>query len=523
MFCEKRGRAATNVFGVLKTLAVIAAVMIALLLTGCGNESNSSKSGRDKEDEEETLRFKTPEEQYRYVEGAVFEKAGASLAGAFDNALESASLTGRKVGAEVTLELFEPAEQMLETYTGMDFSWLKTLGVSAGANLAEDGAAIEASVSLNKRELIGMEMLADLTRGTLYGRVPLLSEEYFQIDQSGYNSALFYYHSLLSAMEQTDELSAMLPDGKTVSKLLSRCAEAALEQIEDVDEGSETLTAGDVSAKYTTLTLTLTEDLLQDMAEAVCDVLTESKDVEEIIENLEEAYGVSFYDELLEELERLPDRIRMDDEIEITLYVDGSNEIRGRVIEFDDYILRCVMPEDKGDFGFELSVENTRYEELLFRLSGEGQQGKGTLDGTFTFEMDDTEWFTLSVEDLDTESLEDGELIGKLTFRPTYDFYTNIGVYSLTARTLEEFSYVLELGRNDAAFEVYMDDEPFLALTEHVENGRAERLPTVSGAKDISSWSRSLLTGGGLEDYLDYLKGSDIPTELLQQLLGVAF
>ena len=520
MYSENDRRKSRTVSGALRIVAAVAALILALLLAGCGNDSNGSSSGKDRSDREESVRFKTPEEQYRYVEGAVLEKMGAGLAGAFDDALQSSSLTDQKVDAEMTLELFEPAEQMLETYTGMDFSWLRTLGLKAGVNLTEDGAAAELSLSLNGRELIGADALVDIAQMTVYGRVPRLSKDYFQTELDAWT----LYNSGYPVMRQQQEtMSALLPDGKTVSKLISRCVEAALEQVDDVEEGSETLTAGDVSAKYTTLTWTLTEDLLQDMAEAVCDVLKEDKDVKDIIEKIEEMQGLSFYDEFIEELEDLPDRIRMDEDIEITVYVDKNNAVRGRVIEVGDIVFRYAMPEDDGDFGFELAIEDARDGEIFCLLTGEGKERKNTIEGTFTFEMDETELFTLSVEDFDTEALGDGELIGTFTFKPTYDLYTRAGVYSLTARTLEEFSLALELGRNDMALTVYMGDEPFASLTERVERGRAERLPDISDAKDVTSWARSLMLSGALDEYVNYLKGSDIPEELLRQLLGAAF
>lgn len=522
MYSENDRRKSRTVSGVIGILAVIAALILALLLAGCGNDSKGSSSGKDKSDrEEETVRFKTPEEQYRYVEGAELGKMGAGLAGAFDDALQSSSLTDQKVDTEITLELFEPAEQMLESYTGMDFSWLRTLGLRAGVNLTEDAAAAELSLSLNGRELIGADTLVDLTRMAVYGRVPRLSKDYFQTELDPW---ILYNSGYPMMRQQQETLSALLPDGKTVSKLISRCAEAALEQVDDVEEGSGKLTAGDVSAKYTTLTWTLTEDLLQDMVEAVCDVLKEDKDVEDIIGKIEEMQqGQSLYDEFLEQLDRLPDRVRLDEDIEITVYVDKDNAVRGRVIEVGDTVFRYAMPEDDGDFGFELAIEDARDGDVFCLLTGEGKERKNAIEGTFTFEMDETELFTLSVEDLDTEALGDGELIGTFTFKPTYDFYTKAGVYSLTARTLEEFSLALELGKNDMALTVYMDDEPFASLTERVEHGRAERLSDVSDAEDVTSWARSLMRSGALEDYMNYLKGSDIPEELLRQLLGAAF
>lgn len=538
MYCENCGRETGNGaggrgaaparmkrtarFGTLKVVAVIAAVMLALLLTACGNKTDGSGSGGNKSDgeEKETLRFDTPEEQYRYVEGSVFKNAGESLAAAFDSAKESVSLSDQRVDAEMLLEVFDPAANMLETYTGIDFSWLKTLGINADVNLVEEeGLSLDMALSLNGRELIGADFLMDTARGTLYGRIPRLSNGYFQAE---FDAQAFNYGYNMMRQQQLAVFD-MLPEGETISKLISRCADAALEEIKTVDEGSGTLSAGDISAKYTTLKLTLTEELLQDMAEAVCDVLKEDKDVEDIIANFEEMYGTSFYDEFLDGLDRLPEQIRLPEDIDIILYVDEKNEIRGRVIEAGDYIISYAMPEDGNDFGLVVSMEDARDGEIYWSLSGEGQRSGNTLEGEFTLETQGTELLLLSVEGFDTKRLEDGELIGRFTIRPTYDCYNFIGADSLTARTLEAFSLALDLGRNEAAIEIYMDGEPFLALTERVERGRAERLPTISGAEDVDSWSRSLLTGGTVQEFLEYLKGSDIPEELLQQLLGAAF
>lgn len=520
MYCENRGRKTGTVLGMLKVAALVAAAILALLLTGCGDKKENSGSGRGRSvGGEEVLTFKTPEEQYRYVEGAQINRAGENFAKGYDNYMQALSLTDQKVEGELTLELFAPATEMLESYTGMDFSWLKTLGVAADVNLAEEGVAMEAALTLNGRDLIGADFVVDYDEGMLYGRVPRLSRSYFEAE---FDAEQALADSPYARLRQQQELIFnLLPDGDTIAKILSRCADAALEQVEEVDEDTDTLTAGGVSAEYTALTVVLTEDLLQDMTEAVCGVLKEDKDVEDIIVNIETMTGASIYDEFIEQLDRLPDRMRLSDEIEMTVYVDDGNEIRGRVIEMGDYTVRYAIPEDDGDVGFELVLENDG--EPVCRLSGEGRKSGDTIEGAYILEADETELATITVEDLDTSRLEDGKLTGKFMIRPTYDCYILAGASSLAARTMEQFSFAVDAGRNEVSFAVYMEDEPFAALTERVERGGAERLPSISGAMDVNSWGRDLMSGNGLQEYLNYLKNSDIPEELLQQLLGAAF
>lgn len=523
MYYETRGKGIRTAAGMFKAAALIAAVILALLLTGCGNKGDTtdgSGSGRSRSGgEEEVIRFKTPEERYRYVAETGFNKAAENFAGLYDNYMQALSLTDQRAAAELTLEMFAPATEMLESYTGMDFSWLKTLGLAMDMNLAEEGVAMELGLALNGRDLIGADFVVDYDQGMMYGRIPRLSNDYFQAE---FDVQRALAESGYARLRQQQELiSDMLPDGDTVAKILSRCAEAVLEQVEDVEEDTATLSAGGVSAKYTTLTVTLTEDLLRDMTEAICDVLKEDKDVEDIIANIETLTGEPIYDDFIDTLDELPDQINMDGEIEITLYVDDSNDIRGREVGFGDYLVRYAVPEDGGDVGFELAVEEDG--EILCILSGEGRKSGDTLEGTYVLEIDGTELATITVEDFDTSRLDDGELIGKIVIAPTYDCYLLAGASSLTARTLEEFSFALDAGRNELSFEVYMDGEPFAALTERVERGGAERLPAISGAKDANSWANSLLSGDGLQNYLNYLRDSDIPDELLQQLLGAAF
>ena len=477
----------------------LAAIMLMLVLTGCGKKD----------------RFASPQEYYRHVETAAIANAVEQFGESYDDALRAFSdAVGGKVETEMTLELFKPAADMLKTYTGLDFSWLKSLGLTTDVNLAEDGVAVELALSLNGRELIGMEVLANAAEGALYGRVPLLSEEYFQteFDKAGYRN---------EALEMLREMSDALPDVQTLSDLMSRCAEAALEHVGDVKQGSDTLTAGGVSVKYTTLTVTLDEDALQDMAEDVCKILGKDGDLEDFFLGLEELYGEGLYDDFLDTLDELPDRIGLEDDIVMTLYVGEDDVVRGRVIEYDDYIFRHAVPEERGEFGFELSLEED--DEISWIVSGSGERDDETLSGKFVFEADETEMFTISVENLDVERQNNGLRSGKVTVMPTYEYYKYFGVYSLTARAMEDFSYTLNVGKDDAAFEVYMDGDPFLTLTVRGKSGPPEALPTVSGAKSIESWSRSLVLGGGLNDYLQYLTESDIPPELLNRLLGSLF
>ena len=500
MYRENCGRKTGIVSGPLKAVAVIAAVILALALTGCGKKQE---------------RFASPLEYYRHVETAAVENVEERL----DQAGDWDAATDRKVGTEMTLELFQPAQNMLKTYTGMDFSWLKTLGFAAGVDSAEDSAAVELGLSLNGRELIGAELIMDLAEETMYGRVPLLSEAYFK---AGFDELGLYGLNQTLQM-QREQMRAALPDGRALSELLSRCAEAALEHVSDVKQGSDTLSAGGVSAKYTTLTVTLGEDALRDMAKDVCGILKKDEDIEAYYRYLEDQVGMGIYDDFLDGLDELPDWIELDDDIVMTLYVDEDDSVCGRVIEYDDFIFRYVIPEDGKKFGFEVSLENTRDDESLFCMSGDGRRDGDTLEATYTFVLEETELFTLAIEDLDTERLDEGELIGTITLRPTYDFYIGCGVYSLTARALEDFSYALESEENATAFKVYMSGDPFLALTLRTESGPSGGLPNVSGATDLNSWSMSLVLSGGLQKYLKYLESSDLPPELLQQLTKAVF
>ena len=492
MYCENCGR---------KMVAlVLAAAMLVLVLAGCGN----GKNGKN--------RFSSPEEYYRHVESAAMADSIERFEEGYDDALQLLFYdSGQKIEMETTLELFKPAEDMLETYTGYDFSWLRTLGIAANMNLAEDGALAELALSLNGRDLIGAEVLADVAEGTLYGRVPLISKEYFQTDFDGASVRS-------GVLDVLKEMAGAIPDGKTMAGILTGCVEAALEHVKNVKEGSDTLEAGGVSVKYTTLTVTLTEDELQDIAEDVCKLLKKDKDIEKYYLYLEEWGGTGIYDEFLNTLDELPDQIALDDDVVMTLYVDDDDVIHGRVIEYGDYILRNAMPEKDGKFALEMSLEDTDEDEVLWIIYGDGKRDGDTLEGAFTVEQNDTELFTIM---LDRKDADGGMPIGTCTIRPTYEYYTLFGMYSLTARALEDFSYTLNVDKNKAVFEVYMDDEPFLALTVRAESGPAEELPVISGAEDINRWAQSL--SRSLMSYLNYLKDSDLPPELLNQLLGNIF
>lgn len=494
MHRENRGR---------KIVALIlAAAMIVLVLAGCGDGKKGAK------------RFETPEEYYRHVESAATASSIEQFGERYDGVMQTAFALDRKVETEMKLELFKPATDMLETYTGYDFSWLQSLGITTNTNLAEDGAAMEFALSLNGQDLINAEVLADIAQRWLYGRIPLVSEEYFKADFD----ELGLYGVNQMVLNQREGLLDAMPDGETLSELLTRCVEAALENVGDVEQGSDTLEAGGVSAKYTTLTVTLDEDDVHDMVKDVCKILKKDKDIEEFFLYLEDQAGTGIYDDFLDTLDALPDRVALDEDIEMTLYVDDDDVIHGRVIEYGDYVLRYAMPEKDGEFGFEMSLEDTDDDEILWIVSGDGERDEDTLEGVFTVEQNDTELFTIMLERKDADG---GMPIGTCTIRPTYEYYTLFGMYSLTARALEDFSYTLNVDKNKAVFEVYMDDEPFLALTVRAESGPAEELPVISGAKDINRWAQSL--SRSLMSYLNYLKDSDLPPELLNQLLGSMF
>jgi len=516
-------------------------------------------------------KFSTPEEYYRAVETNNASALAGHAASVYDNvflsnaASDDIGVTGslRIEPGDKVRELLLDAigEQLEQINPGDDLKWMKSLSLSYDLNRKDDLGSLSAALKLNDTDLVHVNGVLQIPDGVICLSVPELSGKYLrttleelnldQLDLDQFNLAgVLNPGSMLGDLspedaEKLDPVMKALPDAKTVNKLLDKYLSEAVGCVEDVNKEAGTLAAEDVSAEYTVLTATVTPETAVRIVEKLGPELKEDKDIRKVILDVAAAAGqdgeakykefTDKIDELLNDTSKITENMK--DNIVVTVYLDKSGDVHGRVIENGSQKLELLMPEKSGQFGLTIRLTQDGAEKLL--ISGSGKRSGDKLTGDLDLTVEGEYYAVLGLDGFDIEKVKDGFLVGAIDVRPTASLWSK-----LTGKTedgdgeskipeslkgiLDTLVFRLELNtsKDKAAVTLILSNGSDRLITIAAEGAKssAKKIGTVEGVP-ASEWA-SEITLDQLEKVVASIEKAGVPaayTDLLDQLLDSSF
>ena len=553
-------------------IGIIAAVLVLVVGVGGfvwpgffkGNKSASAAGGPVSTVLAE--KFSTPEEYYRAVETNNAAALSGHVASVYDNvflsnaASDDIGVTGslRIEPGDKVRELLLDAigEQLEQINPGDDLTWLKSFSLAYDISKKDDLRSLSAALKLNDTDLAHVNGILQTQDGVVCLSVPELSDKYFRttledlnLDQLNLTGKL-NLGSVLGGLspedaEKLDPVMKALPDSKTVSKLLDKYLSEAVDCVDDVKKETGTLTAEDVSAEYTVLTSTITPETAVRIVEKIGPELKEDKDIRKAILDVAAAAekdGEAKYkeftdkiDELLNDTSRITEKMK--DNVVVTVYLDKSGDVHGRVIENGSQKLELLMPEKSGQFGLTIRLTQDGAEKLL--ISGSGKRSGDKLTGDLDLTVDGEYYAVLGLDGFDIEKVKDGFLVGAIDVRPTASLWSK-----LTGKTedgdgeskipeslkgiLDALVLRLELNtsKDKAAVTLILSNGSDRLITIALDGARssAKKISPVEGI-EASDWA-SEITLDKLEKVVASIEKAGVPTpytDLLDQFLDSSF
>lgn len=497
--------------GIIAAVVIIAAVAVALNFKFVSNAVMRS--------------FASPESYYRHVEkqsmGDVID-SGTSI---YDNTLmDNLAADQRTVTSDTTITVGEPVRELVESLTGQDMDWLETVNLNEIITLEDGKLGVNLDASLNGVAIATAEIVTD--EGDIYFRVPEIRDDYALIDQrtmamQGVNMGT---QSALTTLLQ--DSSDLLPESDRLSKVLNRYVEVIVDNIEDVEKGSDTLEAGSVSQKYTTLSIHLEGDDLARIIEALCTTALEDDDLKEILGAAAETAGSDpddVWEELVDELEyamdnadRIADRVELD----MTVYVDGKGDIRGRTVVINDYMkLEYAAPEDGSKYGIRLAVSQDDYEQFVFEGDGKNKEG------SFEMAVEGLHILDVSATDFDRDDLKNGYLNGSFDISLSSFVSNQLGseldIGGLRGLDLRDIHLLLDSSaskdKSNIALRLMLGDEEYLAVTLDTKASGGGKVDVPADSMSAESWVQKI-NATNLDSILDHLEDAGVPDNLLRML-----
>lgn len=394
----------------------------------------------------------TPQEHLAKAEAQTLQNS--SFAGVYDAMRSSATETDFLHSSTImSVTVGDKVTDMISTMAGegmdIDLSWLEQVQVRMDANVQEEAAQIEYAIGLNSVDLITLRAILDVAEETIFMGIPELSDTFFGIDMSEMGMDLSEMETALASSEVATEamqkVVKALPDSKTLSNLIGKYLEIAMEQVEEVEKDSDELEVGDLSEKVTVLSAEIDQETARNMVIAVLEAMQDDKEITKILNNIcdainemaetlemdaEEISADDILDQIpdlidtleasqpgasapqAEEMEPSEEEPAAKDAITYTVYLGSRYEIIGRSFTAPDGSSISFKTVHEGkEMATELVVET--YGEKVFAIYGEGT------DSDATYEIVSNGQTVCYVEtiDLNNKALNNGEFIGTIRVR----------------------------------------------------------------------------------------------------------
>ena len=401
-------------------------------------------------------KFSTPEEYYQAVETNNAAELAGHVSSTYDTLfLSNANSEDISASGTVKIEAGDKLRELLRDLLGEqidqlnpgdDLKWLKNASLTYDLSRKGDLGAFNAGLQLNGTDLAHVKAVIEIKDGVVYLSVPELSDKYLKttleelnLDQISLPSSLGIVSSALDKVspedaEKLDPVVDAMPDAKTVDKLINKYLTEAVDLIEDVEKKeNETLTTEDVSAKYTALVSTITPETVVKIVEKLGPELKEDKDVKKAFVEIASAAGedgeakyqefIDKIDELLNDTSKITEKTT-DSNIVVTVYLDKSGDVHGRIIDAGSQKFELLMPETGGQFA--LTVRYTKEGEEQFLLTGSGTRKGDKLTGDLDLTVKGEYYAVLGLDGFDIEKVKDGYFVGAVNIKPTASLWDKV-------------------------------------------------------------------------------------------------
>ncbi|MBE6909502.1 MAG: zinc ribbon domain-containing protein [Ruminococcaceae bacterium] len=496
--------------------------------------------------------FGAPQKYYKYVEKDSVKTLAGSVSSTYDNLVASTVATDdSSLNGSVTIELGDEARKLLvdavgpyldEINPGDDLGWLQKLALTYTVNRKNDMGSIGGKLLLNGTSILSMDCVMEIETGDIFFTVPEFSDRYLkmnisEMDLEDMNFDLGSFLNAITSMDMTqlDPALQALPDASVMEALLQKYLDAVVECIDDVEKSSGKLTAAGVTADYTVMTITVDGEAMQKIVETVGPMLKKDNDIKDIIINLSDAMeedGQASYDEFIKEIDSMLDQSATipeemgDETLVMTVYLDGSGEVHGRVFEVADTKVALLMPEKGGKFGVEVSYTDGGYEMLS--ITGNGTRSGDKLTGEMEVEADGEYIGILGLDGFDEKKLQEGCLVGAITFAPSSELIAAMDAPEELTGILEELVIRIDMdtARNkiNGKLSLLSGSKMLISLSVECATGSGKAVNRVTGVEP-EEWAEDI-TLDKAEKIVDSIERAGVPgayTELLDQALEENF
>ena len=557
---------------------ILAIVMVAALLLGCVACSTTDSKKDDDGGKTNNENNKKPVDPSRYEGlsdaeyfqtlttdsmGSTVDALAAGI-GAYADMLSIGSTMG-DFGAEAEIELMLGdmlidllEEQIFGGDTGMDFSFLSSIGLDMEIESNSELAQMQIALGLNDTEIIALAMLFNME--SAWVGVPDLSNSYLEMNFADLGIDLEAATATVPSWVTT--IDQYMPSEETLATILNLYLALVVKEIDSVERTTETLTLDGLSQEATKLDVKIYE---QDALDAVKAVLTAAKtdnDIKKIVEDFGDFYNdmmaemYAEYDMQFEEVDAYAEFTKLIDEalqglpaeaettdsyIGLILYVDDDHNIIGCSLDMgviytqkvpnvstNGYAATSASDSDQESyivFSYYTVTEGNNFKTIFevaeeMKVTGSGTINNGKIDGTFAFTADGITGLTIELKNYETNNKDFAS--GTIIIKPTKDLLNMMdGVDELP---FDDIGLQLDVDITGDKYDITMkligDDAMIVGIGLKLAEKNPGNIKAPTNTVDINDQTALMnwVAGIDFDEIIDNLGDAGVPSELLSVL-----
>lgn len=430
---------------------------------------------------------------------------------------------------------------------GYDLSWIDGAKADVAMDVQESQIGFDVKASLNGQEIGSVDAIVDANSEQMYLSVPEVIDGAIAEDADMDAEEIMDF--IASYTETLATYADAYPDPKELDKAISKYTDIVAADLgkAEISKGKAEITAGDVTAKYTELSIELDKKTELQLELDLISTFKDDEELKELLRPLVEAelaaYEDSYYedfdtmwDDMLTELESTEDLAKED--LEAIEDDEDLNEDIGTVYVYLDKKFNftgiAFEPEEEEGKLELYHVEDGDESGMLFRFEddstsmifeGQGETKKGLLNGTYTFTLDDEEYFTVELVDFDKDSYEKGTAVkGDMIFSlgtavTDYVYEEDAKLFALAKY---DFSFDTQTTSGTIGLDILAGDESFakLTMTYAMEDVEDMTIPSTTYNLETMTDEESFefIKSLKLGTITDNLKKAGVPEEFYEKL-----
>lgn len=406
--------------------------------------------------------------------------------------------------------------------------WFDTATIDFDAGKSGDVHGMNLQYKINDTDIVSVNIAME--NSAMYISVPELSNEAICVDFSqAFQSAgvSFGFSNIISAF---NEIIEIIPNEDVLEDILVRYITCMAKSIEGVEEEKITVEAGGVEQSAVSMTVTVDENLIIDVLDAVLSELEKDEDIEEIIKNVAELDmvgmdGDDVYDEFITEVEEIHSDLEDDinlgnEEFDLSFVANNRGELIGASIEVEGGKIEFYTVEDGNEYGQLVKFVTPQGQD--FEIQGSGTVRGGRYTGEIELGVMGMEVITMELEDVDKGLMEDGVFSGRCTISASDNIGTllsmsgNDDIASIVSDFKIEIDSESTKSKSNAELSIYMGEAMLGAIKVSADDSTDAEFEIPDDYIDatdsygMQSWAESM--GTNIYEILGRLQSAGMPT-----------